>query len=366
MIADPSSSLESEEGTSSSSYMNVSPHPPNLTDSRNKEAKDYEEGSGPSKKRKSPPPLTPERTHSGSTVGLAGGQANLAGGRAQVETGDSSGTTNARKREQTRIIRKESFCSKIIELLYRKSDLHAGPNPNIWLGYISFGKDQGDPTEGLTFYQIPGIKKFENFFPKTQQDKFRMFGRIVTKGNCSKARVGVDERQESLTQDFYEEYTFVDWSLPHLGPFEFDDYLDNEGELYRGLSDRLCGWATTLMPINKSCAKGLSIVHEGRELVCRTVAFREPRTGTKRTSLVFFCEVCGNICLPEKTVIVACYVYEEEAPENVCSQWRDCMLKVCLLHFLALGQDLGRSKFNINSNKWNSNNYNGGVTLFNS
>ena len=186
-------------------------------------------------------------------------------------------------------------------------------------------------------------------------------------GPISQARAGVDERQSSLPQDFYHYYPYVDWSLPHLGPFEFDDWLDNEGELYRGLSDRLCGWAATMFPLDKACAKNLSLIHNGRELVCRTVAMRESRRGSRPNATVAFCEVCGNICVPERTVIVACYVYEENAPDNIREQWRDCWLKVCLNHFLALGQDLGRRNGNVYTNKWISRTgETGGITLFNS
>ena len=186
-------------------------------------------------------------------------------------------------------------------------------------------------------------------------------------GPISQARAGTDERQASLPEDFYNDYPFVDWSLPHLGPFEFDDWLDKEGELYRGLRDRLCGWATTLFPLDKSCAKNLSLVHKGKELVCRTVAMREPRAGSRPTSTIACCEVCGNICVPERTVIVACYAYEEKAPQNIKDQWRDCWLKVCLNHFLALGVDMNRRKENVYANKWNSSTWtNGAVTMFNS
>ena len=170
-----------------------------------------------------------------------------------------------------------------------------------------------------------------------------------------------------MMTDFYVEYPFVDYSLPHLGPFEFDDWLENEGELYHGISDRLCGWATTLFPLDKACAKNLSLIHKGRELVCRTVAVREPRQGSIPNSTVAYCEVCGNICVPEKTVVVNCYAYDPDAPEFIKSQWRDCWLKVCLTHFLAMGVDLDRRKINVYANKWNTAVGNGrGVTMFNS
>ena len=186
-------------------------------------------------------------------------------------------------------------------------------------------------------------------------------------GPISQANAGVDERQASLPEDFYVDYPFVDWSMPHLGPFEFEDWLQNRNNIYTGLSDRLCGWATTLFPLDKFCAKNLSLVHNGRELVCRTIAMREQRSGSTSKASVAYCEVCGNIVVPEKSVIVACYAFEAEAHPNIREQWRDSWLKVCLLHFLTLGKDLGRHKEDIYTNKWNARSKNGGnITLFNS
>ena len=94
---------------------------------------------------------------------------------------------------------------------------------------------------------------------------------------------------------------------------------------------------------------------------------RESRHGSRPSSTVAFYEVCGNICVPERTVIVNCYEYDETAPENIRNQWRDSWLKVCLTHFLAMGVDNGRHKINVYANKWNTATGNrGGPTLFNS
>ena len=171
-------------------------------------------------------------------------------------------------------------------------------------------------------------------------------------GPCSQHHPGEDCRLPSLTLDFYNIYRWVDWSLFHHGPQEHRDYLELEGQLFRGISHRICGWATTIMPLNEHCAKGLSLVYDGKELVCRTKATREKRFLNQPSGFVYFCEICNNVIVPEVTVIVSCYLYEEGADEFVRAQWRESWLKCCLLHFMTLGEDKGRTNYALYTSKW--------------
>ena len=46
--------------------------------------------------------------------------------------------------------------------------------------------------------------------------------------------------------------------------------------------------------------------------------------------------------IPGHTFSVSCYAYEDGVPDNIRSQWGSCYLRVCLLHSLAQGRNLGR------------------------
>ena len=153
---------------------------------------------------------------------------------------------------------------------------------------------------------------------------------------------------KSLPDDFYFEQPWVDRSVPHYGPDELEEYItgskgNTSGEYLAPISNLLCPWPTTLYPVNEEWAKGLSLIYDGKEFVCRTTACRHELIFPEhRNTKLFTCEVCQNIQIPNATVFVYCYVFQNNAPTNVRRTWPSSFLRVCWTHFLIHGKDNGR------------------------
>ena len=181
-------------------------------------------------------------------------------------------------------------------------------------------------------------------FNTDRVDKLRALGKKKGLGTNSKAYLQ-NFKVESLTEDFYSMYPMWDRSVEHLGPEEFLQFTmkGQEGQALAPISNLLCYWPTTLTPINRKWAKGLSIVKNGVELVCRTQTCTQTNNrGIDRQSYLYICEICDNILIPNKSVFVYCYNYKDDCSEEETSKWCDTFLRVCFLHFVNHGENKNR------------------------
>ena len=112
------------------------------------------------------------------------------------------------------------------------------------------------------------------------------------------------------------------------------------GEMLGSISDLLSYWPTTLTPTNVFWAKGMSVFVNDTEFVSRTKAvFNEVQGNSQGANPMFFCEVCGNVLLPDIAVICYCYVYKENAPFAVRETWPRSFIRICFMHFVTRGVD---------------------------
>ena len=268
-----------------------------------------------------------------------------------------------------KFIRLQSWGEQVLKLRNRHvGNKYAGLNPNIWRGSVSLDPDfQGDPTENLAFYQIPGVERFNSFLCNKFDDgeeptlfetaKKRVYGKKRKTGTVSR-RTTRDLKLSSFPEDFYHDYPWVDWSILHHGPEEFRAWLEKGGINLRGLSNRLVGWASSLMPLSEEYPKYLSIVFGDTELVCRTKADRaRPFRNASIYTTIFKCEVCGNLIIPNVTVVVGCYVHDDNASDEIRSKWAGGYIRVCFIHFLTHGKDRNRKGdiiYNFGTEEWST------------
>ena len=198
----------------------------------------------------------------------------------------------------------------------------------------------------VTNEDIPGFPKHRSlkFSSSKEADaRSRVQGKSYSTGPCGPK--GSVKHKVKLTEDFYSNYTCWDRIEPHMGPEEFLDFTrpGNQGRNLAAVSNLLCPWTSTLKPLNEHWAKGLSIVKDKIEYVCRTAATRHKHNSMiTRSTRLYKCEICKNIQIPNNTVLVYCYIYHEDAPEETRELWKQTFLRICFVHFVQHGINLKR------------------------
>ena len=218
-----------------------------------------------------------------------------------------------------------------------------GVNRNRWWGYVTTGRDTYDPEVGLADDDVPGTTQFDE--SRQARDKRRLFGKKIRSDTITNENT-VPFYVASLGEEFYGKQTWVDKSAPHKGPLEFQEFLTGEGSYLSSISNKICPWPTTFMPRQRNWALKMSVMFDGLELVCRTKAsLHNLKDRLGDGSVAYFCELCGNVLVPNHSVFVYCYLYDNKATQFVRSKWPNSFLRVCYIHFIIHGIDNGRDMF---------------------
>ena len=103
-----------------------------------------------------------------------------------------------------------------------------------------------------------------------------------------------DRRSFELGDNLYRFYSWIDPSVRCLGPNELSQFLLHCDLGF--LRDNIAPWPATLFPKDSHDVKYMSVVRNGVEFVCRTMALRQ--TDVKfytESSEIFSCTICGDI-----------------------------------------------------------------------
>ena len=148
-----------------------------------------------------------------------------------------------------------------------------------------------------------------------------------------------DRRSFELGDNLYRFYTWIDPGVRCLGPTELFQFLDHCDLGF--LKGNIAPWPATLFPKDSHDVKYFSVIRDGVEFVCRTMALRQ--TDVKfytESSEIFSCCICNDVISTPYHTFVNCYRYMKDAPFMLIMNWTKTFLRSCYIHFKIEGVEL--------------------------
>ena len=251
-------------------------------------------------------------------------------------------------------------------------------------GLVSLDTVSAEDFDGLRMFEIPGVlfdfgqkfstKDVSRFLSAEEHGHIRgitavhyslkrlndylelKYASSLIEGGGSSSFLS-DRRSLELGSNLYRFNSWIDPGVRCLGPTELSQFLVHCDIGF--LRSNIAPWPATLFPKDAHDVKYRSVIRDGIEYVCRTMALRQ--TDVKfytESSEIFSCIICGDVISTPYHTFVNCYRFFKDAPFMLIMNWTKTFLRSCYIHFRIEGVELpGRnchsdSSFGDHSRGW--------------